>query len=196
MDRLVDTIDLGLAIRHSSQTGTGEQAQRTGDNTGFVRDDVSKQIARNHNSIQLTRVLDHEHSRRIDQMVAQLQLRELVGHDLCDNFPPQSAGCEHIGLVQTPHWQGGIILQREMACKTRDTLNLGARVRFRVESEAVAGVLLAVAKVDAACQLADDVEVDVTAYVGLERRDVDQRWCGKVAGSEVAKGAQFFAQFK
>lgn len=102
-------------------------------------------------------------------MVTQLQLGEFVGHDLRNNLAPQPAGREHIGLVQTPHGQRRIILQREMTRKTRDTLNLGARVRFRVESETVAVVLLALAKVDAARQFADDVEVDVAAYFGLER---------------------------
>lgn len=196
MDRLIDTINLGLAIRHTSQTGTGQQSQRTRNNTGLVRNDVAKEIARDDDTIQLARVLDHEHSRRVNQMVTQLQLRELLGHDLRNNLAPKSAGREHIGLVQTPHWQGRVTLQREVAGKTRDALNLGARVRFRVESEAVAFVFLAIPKVDSARQFADDVEVDATAHVGLERGDVDERRGCKVAWSEVAKCAQFFTQFE
>jgi hypothetical protein len=57
-------------------------------------------------------------------------------------------------------------------------------------------VLCALAEVDAAGQLADNVEVDAAADLGLERRAVDEGLGGEEAGAQVAVGAHFFAQLE
>jgi hypothetical protein len=48
-----------------------------------------------------------------------------------------------------------------------DALNLGPGIRLGVPRLTVAVVLLALAKVDAACQLADDIEVRAAANISF-----------------------------
>jgi hypothetical protein len=196
VDRLIDTINLALAVGDTSQTGTWQQTQRTGDNASLVGNNITKQVASDNDSVELAGVLDHEHSSGVDQVVTKLQLREFVGDNLCHDFAPQSACGEHIGLVQTPDGEGRVVLEGKVGGEASDALNLGTRVGFCVESEAVAVVFLAVTEVDSTGQFTDDVEVDATAYFGFEWGDVDKRGCGETAWPKVAKGAQLFAEFE
>ena len=55
---------------------------------------------------------------------------------------------------------------------------------------------IAVAKVDAARQLADDGEVGAAANLSLEGRTVNQGLGSEAAGTQVAVGAELFAQLE
>lgn len=194
MNRLIDTIDLGLSVRNAAQACAGQESQRTRDNAGFITDDVTEQVASDNNTVKLSRLLDHDHGRGVNELVLHLELGELLGHDLRHGLPPQPARREDVGLVQAPHGKRGVVLQSEVGRKAGDTLDLRAGVRLRVHGEAAAVVLLAVAEVDAAGQFADDVEVDAAADFGAERGAVDQRRGGEVAGAEVTECAHLLAQ--
>lgn len=196
MNRLVDTVDTALAIRNTTQTGTGKQTQRSGDNTSFIANNITEQVASNNNTVQLTGVLDHEHSGRVNEVVTNGDLGVFLLHNLGDNLAPQTAGSEDIGLVQTPDGQGRVVLQSEVGGETDDALDLLARVGLSVHGVSGAIVLLALTKVDTARQLADDVEVNAAADVGLERRALDQRGRSEVAGPQVAECAHFLAQLE
>lgn len=196
VNRLVDTVHLALAVRDARQTRAGQQTQRARNHTRFIRDNVTEQVAGDDDAVQLAGVLNHDHRRRVDQLVVELQLRELLRDDLGNDLAPQTARSKNICLVERPDGQRRVMLQGQMRGKTGDPLDLRAGVWFSVQRVAVAGVLLALAKVNPARQLSDDVEVDIAANVSLQRRDIDQRWRGEIARSEVAKGAHFLAQLQ
>lgn len=196
MDRLVDTVDLALAVRDTAQTSGGQQTQGARDDAGLITDDVSKQVARDNDTVQLTGVLDHEHGRGVDQMVSVLQLRELLLHDFGHSLAPQTARSQDVSLVQTPDRERRVVLQGQVSSETDDTLDLSAGVRFSVHSLTVTVVFFPVAEVDTTGQFTDDVEVDAAADVSLEGRDVDERGSSEVAWSQVAESAHLLAQLK
>jgi hypothetical protein len=194
VDWLVDTIASALAVWDTAEGGTWQQTNATWDDTGLVADDVTEEVAGDDDTVQGSWVLDHQHGSGIDEVVTDLHLWELLGHDLGDHLSPQSRCGEHIGLVEGPDWKGWVVLEGEVRSETRDTLNLWARVWLGVPGGAVTIVLLSLAKVDATGQFADDVEVDIAADLGLERRDVDEGFRGEVARSKVTIGAELLAQ--
>lgn len=102
-------------------------------------------------------------------MVAELKLRELLLHDLGHGLAPQTAGGHDVGLVERPDGRRRVLRKCEMCGETSDALDLVARVRLGILGEAFAVVLDAVAEVDAASKLTDNVEVDATADLSLER---------------------------
>ena len=196
VNRLVDTIHLALTIGNTTQTSTGQKTQRPRDNTSLVTNDITKQVTGDDNPVQLARVLNHNHSRRVNQLVPDLHLRELLSHHLRHNLPPQPTRREDVGLVQTPHGERRVVLQGQVCGETGDALDFGARVRLGVEGVAAAVVFLALAEVDTAGQFTDDVEVDAAADVGSQGGAFDEGGGGKVAGTQVAEGGHFFAQFE
>ena len=196
VNRLVDTIHLALTIGNTTQTSTRKKTQRPRDNTSLVTNDITKQVTGDDNPVQLARVLNHNHSRRVNQLVPDLHLRELLSHHLCHSLPPQPTRREDVSLVQTPHRERGVVLQSQVCGETGDALDFGARVRLGVEGVAAAVVFLALAEVDTAGQFTDDVEVDAAADVGSQGGAFDEGGGGKVAGTKVAEGGHFFAQFE
>lgn len=196
MDRLVDTVDTALAIRNTAQTGTRKETQRTGDNTSLITDDITEQVASNNNTVQLTGVLDHEHSSGVNEVVTNGDLGVLLLHNLGDDLTPQTAGSEDVGLVQAPDGQGRVVLQSEVGGKTDDALNLVTGVRLGVHGVSGTIILRALSKVDTARQLTDDVEVDSAANIGLKGGALDQRGGREVAGPQVAECAHLLAELE
>lgn len=196
MNWLIDAVALALAVRDPTQTGARQQSNAPRNNRRLVTDDIAKEVARNHHTVQGTRVLDHEHGRAVNQLMAELELRKLVGKHLGDNLAPQPASGEHVGLVQTPDLAGRVVGEGKEASQARDAFDFGARVGLRVKGETRPVVLLAVTKVDAARQLADDDKISAAADFGLERRRVDEGIRGEAARAQVTVGAQLLAQLK
>ncbi len=196
MDRLIDAVALALAIWDAAQARARQQPDAPGDDGGLVADDVAEQVAGHDDAVQGARVLDHEHGGAVDELVVQLQLRELLLKHLGHDLPPQAAGRQHVGLVQAPDLGGRVVGQGQEARQAGDALDLGARVRLRVHGEAGPVVLGALAKVDAARQLADDDKVGAAAHLGLERGAVDERVGREAAGAQVAVGAELLAQLE
>ena len=194
MDRLVDTVHPALAVGHTTQTSAGQQTQGAGDDTRLVTDDITEQVASHNNTIQLAWVLDHKHGSRVNEVVTNRHLRELLSHNLSNDLAPQTARRKNVSLIQTPHRQRRVVLQSQVRCEAGNALDLGARVRLRVQREPGPVVLLALAEVDAARQLADDVEVHAAAHVRLQRGAVDQRGRGEVARAQVAECAHLLSQ--
>jgi hypothetical protein len=196
VDGLVDAVALALAIRGCGERGAGQEAERARNDGGLVGDDVAEQVAGDDDTVEGTRVLDHQHSSRVNQVVAQLQLRELLLHDLGHDLAPQPAGRHHVGLVERPDGRGRVLRQSEVGSEAGDALDLMAVVGLCVAGVAAAVVFCALAKVDAAGKLADNVEVDAAADLGLEGRAVDEGFGGEEARAEVSVGAHFFAQLE
>ena len=196
MNGLVDAVALALSVGRCGQRSTGQETERAGDDGGLVGDDVAEQVAGDDDTVEGTRVLDHQHGSRIDQVVAQLQLRELLLHDLSHDLAPQPACRHHVGLVERPDRRGRALGQSEVGSEAGNALDLVAVVGLCVAGVAATVVLCALAEVDAASKLADNVEVDAAADLGLEGRAVDERLGGEEAGAKVSVGAHFFAQLE
>lgn len=195
VDWLVDTV-AAAAVWDAAEGSRGEKADGARDDGRLVGDDVTKQVASDNDAVQGTRVLDHQHGGRVDKVVANLQLRELVRHDLSHDLAPQTRRRQHVCLVERPDRERRVGLQGQVCGEAHDALDLGAGVRLGVPGVAVAGVLLALAEVQAAGQLADDVEVGAAADLGLERRDVDERLGREVARAQVAVRRHLLAQLQ
>lgn len=194
MDRLVDAVAAALAIGDPAQTCAGQQSDAARDNTGLVADDITEEVARDDDAIERARLLHQQHGGAVDQVVADLELGELVGDDVGDGLAPQPRCCEHVGLVQRPHRQRGIVGQREVRGEPRDALNLRPRVRLNVPCDSVAVVLLAVAEVDAPGELAHHDNVHAAADVRFQGGEVDQRLGGEVARPDVPVRAHLLAE--
>ena len=123
-------------------------------------------------------------------------MRELLLHDLGHNLAPQTAGGHDVGLVERPDGRGRVLGQSEVCSKTSDTLDLVARIRLGVAGVATAIVLGALTEVDTASKLADNVEIDATADLSLERRAVNEGVRGEEAGTKVAVCAHLLAQLQ
>lgn len=183
VDGLVNSVAPALAVGDTAQARAGAEADTAGDDAGLVADDVAEQVAGDDDAVETAGVLDHDHGGAVDELVVEGELGELVGHDLGEDLTPETAGGENVGLVETPDGSGRAVCEGKVSSETGDALDLGARVRLRVQSEAIAIILLAVTEVDAASQLAHDGEVGATAYLGLEGRVGYQRLRREEAGS-------------
>ena len=196
MDRLVDTVATALAIRNTAQTGTGQQTQGARNDTSLVANDITEQVAGNNNTVQLTGILDHQHSSRVNEVVTEGNLRVLLLHHLVNNLTPETASREDISLIQAPNGERRVVLQSEVGSEANNTLDLGPRVGLSVHGVSGAVVFLALAEVDTTSQLTDDVEVDTAADVGLEGGALDQRGRGEVAWAQVSECAHLLAQLQ
>lgn len=126
VDGLVNAIALALSVWNAAQRCRGQQTQRARDNTGFVGDDVAKQVAGNDDAVEGSGVLDHDHGSRVDQLVAELELGELLLHNLRHDLPPQSRGGENIGLVQRPDRCWWVLGKSQVCGEAGNSLDLVA----------------------------------------------------------------------
>lgn len=196
MDGLVDAVALALAVGETTQTGARQQTKAAGDDAGLVADDITEQVARHDDTVQLAGALDHQHGGGVDELVLELQLGELVLEELGDSLPPQAAGGQDIGLVQTPDLGRGVLGQGEEGGQAGDALDLDLAVGLRVHGEAAAVILLAVAEVDAAGKLTDNDEVGAAADVSLQGGPVDEGLGREAAWPQVAIGPELLAQLE
>lgn len=193
VNRLINTIAFPLAVRDPAQTRTREQTNTTGNHTRLVADNVAKEVTRDNDTIQRGGVLDHNHGRRVNELMFHLEVRKLLFKRLRHDFAPEAARRQHIGLVERPHL-GVAASPGQEPREPGHALHLGARVGLLVPRVPAAVVLVALAKVDAARELADNDKVGAAAHGRLERRGVDEGVRGKEAGAQVAVGAHLLAQ--
>ena len=196
MNRLVNPINPRLPIRNSHQTRTRQESQTARNHAGLITDDISKQITRHHNPIQLRRLLDHNHRRTINKLVLPLQAGKLVPHDLLKRLAPQPTRRQHIRLIQTRDFRGRVFLQSQFSGKADHAHNLIPTVWLGIHCVAGAVVFGALAKVDAAGEFADDVEVNAGADGFFQGGGGDEGGCGEEAGAQVAEGLERFAEFE
>lgn len=216
---LVNAVALALAIRNAAQTGTGQQTNATRNHTGLVADNVTEQVARNDDTVQASRVLDHDHRGTVNQLVLNLEIRELLLECLVHDLPPKSACGEHVRLIQRPNALLASAPGQETS-QSRDSLDLSPRVRLRIHSIATAVVLRPIAcksyyqhgmsrphhchsrplkrltKVDTTRQLTNDNEISSLADRGLERRVFNKGVGSKEAWTQVSICAHLLAEAK
>ena len=74
--------------------------------SSFFNSHVTEQVFGQDNTIQLFGICDHDHSRRVDKLMIEFQLRILVLECLRHNLPPKSGACQDISLVNGMyfHW--------------------------------------------------------------------------------------------
>lgn len=196
VDRLVDAVAPALAVGDSAQTSAGAETDAAGDDAGLVADNVAEEVAGDDDAVEAGGVLDHDHGGAVDELVVELELGKLLGHGLGDNLAPQAARGENVGLVQAPHGGGRVPRKGEVTRQAGDALDLGTGVGLGVHGVTGAVILGALAKVDAAGQLADDGEVGAAAHLGLEGRELDEGVGGEEGRSQVAVRAHLLAQLE
>ncbi|KAI6767077.1 hypothetical protein HG531_011437 [Fusarium graminearum] len=189
------TVALALTIRNTAQTGTGQETNASRDDTGFVTDDISKEVARHDNTVKTGGVLDQNHSSAVNKLVLDLEVRELLLKSLVHDLSPQTAGGQHVGLVERPHFLVTTASCEETS-QTSDTLNLLSGVRLSVPGRAGAVILLALAKVDSASEFSHNDDIGTAADLGLEGRGVDEGVRGEEARSQVAVCAHLLAELQ
>lgn len=192
---LVDRVAAGLPIGDAAEAGAGQQADAPRDDARLVGDDVAEEVARDDDAVEGRGILNHDHGGAVDELVLDLEVRELARERLLHDGAPEAARREHVGLVERPDLLVAAAAGQE-ARQARDALDLGARVGLRVPGVARAVVLLALAEVDAARELADDDEVGAAAHGRLERGRVDEGVGREEAGSQVAVRAHLLAQLQ
>lgn len=133
MNRLVDAVALALTIRDTAQTGAGQETDGTGDNASLVANNVTEEVAGHNNTVQARRVLDHDHSSTVNELMLDLEVRELLFESLGHDLSPESAGGQDIGLVQRPHPLVTTATGEETG-KTSNALNLLTGVRLHIPS--------------------------------------------------------------
>ena len=99
VDWLVDAVAFALAVEDAAQAGARQETDATRYDRGLVADDIAEEIASDDDAVETARVLDHDHSRAINQLMAELELGEFLGEDVGHDLAPQTARREHIGLV-------------------------------------------------------------------------------------------------
>ena len=108
---------------------------------------IPKHVLGQEHPIELPRIRDHDHRRRIHQLVIKLELWVLLLHDFRHRFPPQSRGRKDIRLVDGVHGERRIRGECDLACDASDALYFGDGVDRRVPCYSFCIRLLPVPKV-------------------------------------------------
>ena len=93
-----------------------------------VHSHISEHVLGEHNTVELSRVGDHDHSCGINELVLELELRVFLRHELGDSLPPKTRGGEDIGFVDGDDgewWVGG---ESDLRGDSGDTLDFRDRV--------------------------------------------------------------------
>ena len=125
------------------------------------------------------------------------ELRVFAFQRLRHDLPPQTGAREHVGLVDRVDRQGRLGRERDLGGDARDAADLLDAVDHRVPGDVLPrrdALLLALAKVDPADELAHDDDVDAAGDRFLERRVDDQRVGRKVGRADVGVQAEGLAQ--
>lgn len=125
---------------------------------------------------------------------------ELPGHGVGDGLPPEPRGGEDVGLVDRVDGERGVGEAGEVSAEAGDPLDLLDRVRALIPGDGILSLggsddsLLAVSKVDAADQLADDDDGGTLGDVSLEGRVGDERRGREVGWTNVGVEAESLAK--
>lgn len=175
MDRLVETEALRTLGWGVGERGGGEETERAGDDGRLVGETVemasallqrkkgreennagshvAKEVLGEDDTVELPRVRDHDHRRRVDELVLELEVREFAGHELRNRLAPESRGGEDVGLVDREDREGRVLRLGDLAGDARDALDFRDGVDHVVPSDAFVVNLLALAEVDATDEL-------------------------------------------
>ena len=176
MHRLVETEP--TLLRHArAEARRGEQAQRPGDRSRLVGQDVAEHVL-GHDHVVVRRLGQDQVGGRVDQRVLDADLG-MGRRELIDDLAPEPAGGQHVCLVDTGEVSAPI--GGELERQLHDALDLRARVPQRVDGRLDPVVLLAslrTAEVEAAGQLAQDQDVGAGPDLGTHRRRRIERGVG------------------
>lgn len=198
MHRLIDSM-AATAVRDSAQTGTREDSERANDTAGLIRQHIPERVVRVDHTIELARVLDHQHTQTIGQLMLEVDMRELLREDLARDSAPQSARREHVGLVAGPDGRRAAVAlaifahRRGQGCGNSCTpFDFVATV-----GPGVVGKILLLdfrPKVRAAAVLAEHDEIGALGDGPFEGRLIYQGARVECAGADVGEGIEVLAQ--
>ena len=184
--RSVDGFEEGCVL---AERAAGLQAHGACDARGLVGEDVAKGVLGD-DDIEETGFGEHAHGGVVDEHVIGFHIGPL-GFHLLGYLTPQTAACQHVGLVDDGEMVAALTGHIERHAK--DALNLGTGVDVGIVGAVV--VLVFLSKVHAARELADDHEVGTSQELVLQGRLVEQAREGG-DGTHVGVEAQFLAHGK
>ena len=186
MDRFIEA---GLI----ADRGRGEHADRTGEDSSFIREDVAEEISRD-DDVEEGR-MDGELLRAVvDIHMVELNIRIVLVMDLDDGASPEAGGRKDIGFVDT--CQVTMTLAGRFHGETGDAVDFRHRVVFQIPGSFCAVMDLgftAVAEVNAANELTDDHDVGAFGNFRFQRRILDHGVLD-LHGTEVYIKAKRFSQ--
>ena len=98
---------------------------------------VTEHVLGQDDTVELPRVSNHDHGSRVDELVLQLELRVLFGHELSDSLPPQTRGGENVCLVDRNDGKRGFYGKGNLSSDTSDSLDFRDRVDGLVPCDTV-----------------------------------------------------------
>lgn len=186
MDRFIEA---GLI----ADRGRGEHADRAGEDSSFIREDVAEEISRD-DDVEEGR-MDGELLRAVvDIHMVKLNIRIVLVMDLDDGASPEAGGRKDIGFVDTCHVT--MTLAGRFHGETGDAVDFRHRVVFQIPGSFCAVMDLgftAVAEVNAANELTDDHDVGAFGNFRFQRRILDHGVLD-LHGTEVYIKAKRFSQ--
>ena len=162
----------------------GLQAHGTGDAGGLVGEDVAEGVLGD-DDVEETGLGEHAHRGIVDEHIVGAHLG-ILGFHLLGDLAPQTAGGQHVGLVDDG--QVLVALHGHLETEFQDALDLGTGVDIGIVGHVV--VLMLLSEVHAAREFAQHDEVGTADEFILQRRLVEQTVEGD-DGTHVGIEAQF-----
>jgi hypothetical protein len=151
-------------------------------------------------TVKLVGTAADEHGGRVDEMVVEGELRKFILEDARDDGAPEPARGEDVGLVDRVYGQRRVDGEGEVTGDTGYPLDFGDGVVASIPGGSRRGVgarqvgLLALAKVDAADELAKNDNIGALGEFLLERRMLEQRVGGEEGGPDVGVEVEVLAK--
>mmetsp|Transcript_2380 Transcript_2380/g.5147 ORF Transcript_2380/g.5147 Transcript_2380/m.5147 type:complete len:372 (+) Transcript_2380:11-1126(+) len=152
----------------------GEHTERSNQHGGFVTKNISENIAGD-NGVELFGPSDELHGGVVDVHMAELDVGKVLGDDIGNDFSPQLAHVQDVGLIDTAQFTG--TLAGDVTGNTGNAIDFGFLVNHVVVSDAFAVDFvdsLRSSKVDIARQFTNDHDVDALDDFPLEGGGIDQ----------------------
>lgn len=114
---------------------------------------ISKQVLRQNHTVELPRVRDHDHRRRVYKHVVELEIRVVLLHHLGNGLPPEPRGGENVGLVDGVNGESGSLGSSNLASDSSDSFDFRDGVGHLVPSNSGSVDLLSISEVNSSDKL-------------------------------------------
>lgn len=108
---------------------------------------IAKHVFGQNHSIQLPRIGNHDHGRRVHELMIQLQLGILLGQSIRHDLPPQPRSSHHVRLIDRVNRERRVCGEGDLSCDAGDTLYFGDGVDCCVPCNPFRARLLSLPKV-------------------------------------------------
>lgn len=174
-----------VCVGERGEGGTGQETQGTGNDGSLVRENVTKHVGGDEDTIEGRGVLDHDHGSRVNELVVKGELGELLLHGLGDSLAPKTGRGKNVGLVKGPNGQRRVRLEGQESGHAGEALDLGDAVELSVPGLAGTVVLCSLTKVDASNEFSDNGKIGALDDTALQGTKFQKVLRDEVAWSQV-----------